>query len=134
MPKFPQTCQKKTSKKMTPFSPKKNCISFPVGRIFLKHHFARIPQSCPKKLQKRDLNKNALRINSGVISSQFGRHYFQIKAYWAPFLLRFSPSFRRFSDIFTGFQRILPGFSPNQKFWGCGCTPFTPASYTRGDC
>jgi len=26
---------------------------------------------------------------------------------------------------------ILPGFSPNQTFWGCGCTPCTPASYTN---
>jgi len=86
-------------------------------------------QTCPKKT---DLQKKALHVNSGAI--------FQMKACWAPFLLIFSESLGRFTEIFPGFQRIFPGcywffpeFSPNQNFWGCGCTSCTPASYTSVD-
>jgi len=32
-------------------------------------------------------------------------------------------------SILQKFTHIMPGFSPNQKVWGCGCTP---ASYTSG--
>ena len=75
--------------------------------------------------QTSGLQKKALHVKSGTISCQFGRHYFQIKACWAPFLLRFSGSFRRFSEISPGFFV----FSPNQNFWGCASNP---ASYTSG--
>jgi len=66
-----------------------------------------------------------------------GHHFFQIKARWAPFFLtlsgrvpRFSGILRSCSQILPGFSGNLPGFSPNQNFWGCACTPFTPTSYT----
>ena len=66
---------------------------------------------------------------------------------WAPFLpvfswilprylgilrrfQRFSQILPRFLQILPGISGILPGFSPNQKFWGCACTPCIPASYT----
>jgi len=42
--------------------------------------------------------------------------FFEVKQGWAPFLPRFSG--------------ILFGFSTNQNFWGCACTPCTPASCT----
>ena len=66
--------------------------------------------------------ETALHVHLGRISCQFGRYYFQIKAFWAPFMLRFSGSFKRFSEILPGFYKILlgfykilPGFSPNQN-------------------
>jgi len=89
----------------------------------VRRNFARILSYLPEKyFIKSDLKKSS--------SCQFGRHYFQIKAYWAPFLLRFSGSFRRFSEILPGFRRILPGlygispgFSPNQNFGGAVAPP-----------
>ena len=62
-----------------------------------------------KALQKSVLqNKKMLFISiRDAISCQFGRHYFQIKACWAPFLLRFSGSFGRLTEIFTDFARIF---------------------------
>ena len=54
----------------------------------------------------------------------------QIKARRAPFLLAFLGSLPRFSGILRRFSQISPGFSPNQIFWGCACTPCTPASCT----
>jgi len=63
-------------------------------------------------------------------SCDFGCHFFQIKARWAPFspvssgsLPRFLRILQRFSQIF----RDLPEFSANKNFLGCACTP---ASYT----
>jgi len=61
-----------------------------------------------------DLHKKGLHVISEAI-------FLQIKARWVPFL-----------PDFNGFSGILPGFSPNQNFWGCSCTPYTPASYTTG--
>ena len=52
----------------------------------------------------------------------FGCHFYKIKAH--------SVILRTFSQILPKFPHISPGFSLNQKFWGCGCTPCTPASYT----
>jgi len=45
-------------------------------------------------------------------------------------LPRFSGILPRISGILLGFSGILPGFLTNQNFWGCVCTPCTPASYT----
>jgi len=81
--------------------------------IFLgvQRNFAWILPNLPDKYFKiSDLKK--------TFSCQFGRHYFQIKTCWAPFLHRFSGCFRRFLGILSGFYRILPKFSPNQNFWG----------------
>jgi len=60
---------------------------------------------------------------------QFGRHYFQMKPRWAPFLLRFSGSLRRFSEILPGFYVISPGFSSNQNF-GAAVAPPAPLAPT----
>ena len=58
-------------------------------------------------------------------SRDFGRrHFFQIKARWAPYL-------PRFPQILPGFSGIFPGFSPSKNFWGCACTN---APYTTGFC
>ena len=76
-------------------------------------------QTCPKILQNSAPPKKCS-------SCQFGRHYFQIKACWAPFVFR---RFRNLED-FPGFYGILPGFSQYQNFWGCSCSPCTPTSYT----
>jgi len=46
----------------------------------------------------------------GLDKCHFGRHFFPIKANWAPFLLVFSGSLWRFSEILSGFYRIFPGF------------------------
>ena len=85
----------------------------------------KLAQKILKYFKINDVQKKAFHVNSGALwspkksfSYQFGRHYFQIKACWAPFFL--SGSFRTFS-------KILRGFAPNQNFWGCSCTP---ASYT----
>ena len=89
--------------------------------------------NCPK-LARKYFKKWPLTKNS---SFHFGRYLFQIKGCWATFLLMFSGSLLRcswslwrFSDILPRFWGILPGFSPNQNFWGCACTPCSPASYT----
>jgi len=52
----------------------------------------------------------------------FGCHFYKIKAHTA--------ILRTFSQILSKFPEILPGLFSNQKFWGCGFTPCTPASYT----
>ena len=66
----------------------------------------------PKLAQKiLDLHKKlSMSIRRHVTSKRrktvpvkFGRNYFQIKACWPPFLLRFSRSFRRLSEILPGF-------------------------------
>jgi len=99
--------------------------------LVVRRNFARILTTFPKKSNKSDRQKK-----EESSSCQFGRHFLQVKACWAPFLLKFSGSLWRFSEILPGFcgilpgfYGILPGFSPNQNFWGCGCTP---ASYTSG--
>ena len=97
-------------------------------------NFAGILPILPEKyFKKTDLQKKSSR-QSGAISCQQGRCYFQIKACWAPFWFRFTGSFRRFSEILPGFYGNLPGFSPNQNFWKCGCIPCTPASYAPVVC
>jgi len=66
----------------------------------------RFSQTCPKNISKKWPPKKALHVNSGAIScqlGQFGCHYFQIKAGWAPFLLWFSGSVWRFSEILPRF-------------------------------
>jgi len=50
----------------------------------------------------------------------------------------FAQTFREFRKVLWDFVRILEDFAwilwdftrifPNQNFWGCGCTPFTPLS------
>jgi len=92
-----------------------------------RRNFPGIVPNLPEKYFKKSyLHKKSSR-QSGAISRQFGRCYFQIKACWAPFWLRFTGSFVRLSDIFPGFYGILSGFSSNQNFWGCDCIP---SSYT----
>jgi len=93
--------------------------------LVVRRNFARILTTFPKKSNKSDRQKK-----EESSSCQFGRHFLQVKACWAPFLLKFSGSLWRFSEILPGFcgilpgfYGILPGFSPNQNFWGCGCTP-----------
>jgi len=93
--------------------------------IFLgvQRNFAWILPNLPDKYFKiSDLKK--------TFSCQFGRHYFQIKTCWAPFLHRFSGCFRRFLGILSGFTGFCPNFHQIKTFGGCGCTSCTPASYT----
>jgi len=62
----------------------------------------------------------------------FGYHFCKIKAHTA-ILQRYSHIFPKYPQIFPGLYKVFfPGFSPNQMFWGCACTPCTPASYTSG--
>ena len=56
---------------------------------------------------------------------------------WAPkqrfqvfFCKRWAPFFLEFSGILPRYLGILLGFLTNPHFWGCACTPCTPASYT----
>jgi len=78
-------------------------IGVGAGKI-LQRNFARILLNLTKKyFKKKVLKKKALHVNSDAISYQFGYHHFQIKACWAPFVLRFSGSFRWFSEILLGF-------------------------------
>ena len=65
--------------------------------------------------------------------------FLKVKQRWAPFLPRLSGILPRylgilfgFSGILPKFSEMLPGFSTNQNFWGCACTPYTPASNTTG--
>ena len=63
------------------------------------------------------------------LQKKLGRHYFQIKACWAPVFQRVLKGSRRFSPDFRGFCPILWDFSrifTKSKFWGCGCTPAPP--------
>jgi len=59
-----------------------------------------------------------------------GRQFFEVKQRWAPFLPKFLVFFLDILGVLFGFSGILPKFSENQNFWGCTCTPCTPASYT----
>ena len=56
--------------------------------------------------------------------------FFEVKQRWVPFLPRFSAIVPRYLKILPRFSGILPGLSTNRNFWGCACTPYTPASYT----
>jgi len=47
-------------------------------------------------------------------------------------LFGFSGILPKFSEFLPTSSGILPGFSTNQSFWGCACTPCTPASYITG--
>ena len=72
--------------------------------------------------------------------------FFEVKPCWAPFLhifsrilprylgilIRFSGILPRFSGIFPKYSGILSGFSTNLSFWGCACTPCSPASCITG--
>jgi len=49
-----------------------------------------------------------------------------LDAIFAQIFMEFWKVLRDFARILKDFNRILkdlPGFSPNQNFWGCGCTP-----------
>ena len=94
----------------------------------VRRNFARFSQ-----LARKTQTKVTAKKRKKSSSCQFGRRFLQVKAYWAPFLLKFSGSLWRFSEILPGFcgilpgfYGILPGFSPNQNFWGWGCTPASP--------
>ena len=56
-------------------------------------------------------------------SCHFGRHFFQIKACWAPFLLIFSGSSWKFSEILPGFY---PDFYQIRTFGGALVPPAPP--------
>jgi len=105
LPKFTESCPKKTLKKMTS---KSDCISFHFGRIFLNQSasstifaqispkLAQISPKLPKKeLKKRDLQKKK------CLHFDFRRHFCKIKAHKA--------ILRRFSHILPKFTQILLG-------------------------
>jgi len=109
---------------ISPDSPKKlkkTAFHFLLGGIFSNHTtsstiFAQISpklaQISPNLPKKRDLQKTTSAL-----------------WFWEPFL-QIQTTYSNFVKVFTHFARfpqILPGFSPNQNFWGCGCTL---ASYT----
>jgi len=99
------------SERPTPtWRPLPTCIRVGAGRFLeVRRKFARILPNLPEKYFKvRDLQN----VISKTKSCQFGCHYLQIKACWAPLLLRFSGSCRRFSKILP---RIFPRFSSNQN-------------------
>jgi len=66
-------------------------------------------------------------------SAPVGRPFAQIFRDFAKIFRDFVRIYRDFAQIFRivpTFTWILPGFLTNQNFWGCACTPCTPASYT----
>jgi len=72
----------------------------------VQRNFARILPNLPEKYLKKVTSKRKIK----SFSCQFERHYFQIKACWVPFLLRFSGRFRRFSGIWPDFMGFCPDF------------------------
>ena len=74
--------------------------------------------------QINDLQKKAFHVISGAIifkSKHVGHHFCIFR--WK------SLTFRWFWKVVIDFVRILwdlPGFSPNQNFWGFGCSPAPP--------
>jgi len=81
--------------------------------------FARILPNLPEKTPKKwPPTKSS--------SFDFGRHLFQIKACWVPFLLIFSGSLLRFSEILPGFYGIFPDFHQIKSFGGVLAPPAHP--------
>jgi len=83
-----------------------------------------------------DLFRDDLQKRSSCDSAHVGCHFLKSKQVVRRFLPMFSGSVPRFSGILWRLsqilprsRRIFPGFSPSQNFWGCACTPCTPASY-----
>jgi len=74
---------------------------------------------------------------SSLVLMQIFGAIFRSQKILGAILTRFSEILPRYLGILFGFSGILPefsrifsGFSTNQNFWGCACTPCTPASYT----
>jgi len=90
-------------------------------------NFARILSHVPKKCFPCQFGRH-----KKSFSRQFGCHYFYIKAFWAPFLLRFSVSFRgsrRFCPDFMGF---CPDFHQIKPFGGATAPPLpTPVALSH---
>ena len=85
--------------------------------LVVRRNFARILTTFPKKSNKSDRQKK-----EESSSCQFGRHFLQVKACWAPFLLKFSGSFRRFSESLPRFYGILA----KSKLLGGAVAPLHP--------
>jgi len=77
----------------------------------VRRNFAGILPNLPEKYFKKVTSKNSLHVNSGAV-------FFQIKACWAPFWLRFTGSFRRFSEILPGFYGDFVRIFTKSKLWG----------------
>jgi len=98
-------------------------------KMYLHEIFPNLPEKNFEPLFVQVFShETAFRMTSNKERSpyNFGGHFFQTKACWAPFL-------PRFPRILPHFSRISARFSPNQNFWGCACIPYTPTSNTSGE-
>jgi len=112
-------------------SKKKNdCISTHVGHIFFKSKQTsstispKLTEISPNLPEKNEIKTWPPKKRKKVFD--FGCYFCKIKAHTA-IVQTFSKILPKFPQILPGFKVILSGFSPNQKFWGWGCTS---ASYT----
>ena len=123
-PNFPKLARKKLQRK---WPPKKTLHFFSCWvRLFKSKHnsstiveLAQISPNLPEKNKIKTWppkEKKCLHLN-------FGCHFCKIKAHTA--------IVRTVSQILPKFPQILPRFSPNQKFWGCSCTPISYTSDSR---
>jgi len=128
------------------------CIGVGASKCLgVRRIFAQISLNFPEKSSKK----------RDSISSHVGRIFKNQTALQASFLPKFPPNlpfpltclkrtknmtskkstysnfanlFTNFAGISTDFAQILSDFArifTKSKFWGCGCTPCTPASYTN---
>jgi len=70
--------------------------------------------------------KKALHVNSGSISYQFERHYFQIKACWRHFCSDFQGVLEGSQRFCLDFRGFCPDFHQMKTFGGAVASPALP--------
>ena len=90
-----------------------------IHRCRSRHVFRGAKDFCP------NFSNLARKIFGGKRSSRdFGHHFFQIKARWAPFLPVFWGSLPRFSEVLRRFSKILPRFLRICPYFQVFCPDF----------